>query len=85
MARRKTKRVIDKKWISVTFDICPNCSNTPEILTYSKRDELFYNLDPVRCSAQCGALGSFTIDSDSFKGLIEWDTDLFKNLTSLKT
>jgi len=77
MVRRK-KRVIDKKWVSATFDICPNCESAPEILTYSKRDELFFNLDPVRCSAQCGVTGSFCIDGATFRGHIDWDIDPFK-------
>ncbi len=81
MVRRK-KRVVDQQWISVAFDICPNCSSTPEIFTYSKRDELFYNLDPVRCSAQCGVIGSFSINSNSFKGSIEWDINPFKTSAS---
>jgi len=76
MVRRK-KRVIDKKWVSVAFDICPSCENTPEIQTYSKRDELFFNLDPVRCSAHCGVTGTFNIDNTGLKGTIDWDIDPF--------
>jgi hypothetical protein len=80
MARRKKKRIVDKKWVSATFDTCPKCGSTPEILTYCKRDELFYHLDEVRCSAQCGNLGRFNIDSTGLTGLIEWDNDPFKSI-----
>jgi protein tyrosine phosphatase len=73
---KRKKRIINKKWISVYFDSCPVCHGVPEIHTLSRKDDAYYHLDDVRCSAGCGNQGVFTITEGEFVGEINWQSSL---------
>jgi len=72
MARRKRKKIVEQKWISIYFDNCPQCCADAEIKTFCRKDDTFFNMDEARCSAQCGSTGVFRIKPGQFSGEIEW-------------
>ena len=64
---------MDKHWIEIEFDNCPECGDMPEVFTDCPDEGFFYDGDQVRCQ-ECHHPGQFSCDSET-PGYIAWQDE----------